>query len=240
MGDNNRSWMYDRVYSNSGGLKPSFVTGLDTFLHTCSTSADYINLGKIRCPCAKCKCKKYKTQDEVRDDEQGGDTWDENAARYQSMVVDAFPHQHAWMDDRPLTLPLQRRWYATELGRVPSQSEVFLRTHTRKKDHGQFVDEWSEQQIEQHKAEIKRLEDERAARIAAGEPAGPPIDKDEVWDRIAAGRKRGRVYGKGKVPKRPAPRLVDPEDALTCSGPDAREHITLLNRKIQQQAEAYK
>ncbi|MED6148719.1 hypothetical protein PIB30_055539 [Stylosanthes scabra] len=33
-------------------------------------------------------------------DEQGGDTWEENAARYQSMVVDAFPHQYAWMDDQ--------------------------------------------------------------------------------------------------------------------------------------------
>ncbi|MED6115567.1 hypothetical protein PIB30_091874, partial [Stylosanthes scabra] len=126
---------------------------------------------------------------------------------------------------------------ATELGRVPSQSEVFLRTHTRKKDRGQFVDERSEQQIEQHKAEIKHLEDELAARIAAGEPAGPPIDEDEVWDRIAGGRKRGRVYGKGKVPKRPVPRLVDPKDASTCSGPDVKEHITLLNREIQQQAE---
>ncbi|MED6219703.1 hypothetical protein PIB30_038276 [Stylosanthes scabra] len=36
-----------------------------------------------------------------RDDEQGGDTWDENSARYQSMVLDAFPHQYAWMDDQP-------------------------------------------------------------------------------------------------------------------------------------------
>ncbi|MED6115595.1 hypothetical protein PIB30_092153 [Stylosanthes scabra] len=81
---------------------------------------------------------------------------------------------------RPLTLPLQRRWFATELGSVPSQSEVFLRTHTRKKDRGQFVNERSEQQIEQYKAEIKRLEDERAARIAADELAGPPIDEDEV------------------------------------------------------------
>ncbi|MED6183990.1 hypothetical protein PIB30_043021 [Stylosanthes scabra] len=119
-------------------------------------------------------------------------------------------------------------------------SEVILRTHTRKNDRGQFVDERSKQQIEQHKAEIKRLEDERAARIVASDPAGPPRDEDEVWVRIAGGRKRGRVYEKGKVPKRPAPRLVDLEDASTCSGPDAREHITLMNREIQQQAETYK
>ncbi|MED6187708.1 hypothetical protein PIB30_064189 [Stylosanthes scabra] len=63
------------------------------------------------------------------------------------------------------TNPTAHRSVAIELGRIPSQSEVFLRTHTRKKDRGQFVNERSEQQIEQHKAEIKRLEDERAAHI---------------------------------------------------------------------------
>ncbi|MED6189788.1 hypothetical protein PIB30_099415 [Stylosanthes scabra] len=84
---------------------------------------------------------------------------------------------------------------------------------------------------ELHKAEMKHLEDE---------PAGPLIDEDEVWDKITNDQKKGQVYRKGKVPKRPAPRLVDPEDASTCSGPDARENITLMNREIQQQAEAYK
>ncbi|MED6217120.1 hypothetical protein PIB30_014782 [Stylosanthes scabra] len=70
-------------------------------------------------------------------------------------------------------------------------------------------------------------------------PPGPPIDEDEVWDRMAGGRKKGRIYNKGKVPKRPTPWLVDPEDASTCSGPDAREHITLLNLEIHQQAEQH-
>ncbi|MED6109147.1 hypothetical protein PIB30_030932 [Stylosanthes scabra] len=57
---------------------------------------------------------------------------------------------------------------------------------------------------------------------------------------MVGGRKKGRIYGKGKVPKRPAPRLVDREDASTCSGPDANEHITLLNREIHQQAEQHR
>ncbi|MED6221600.1 hypothetical protein PIB30_056353 [Stylosanthes scabra] len=125
-----------------------------------------------------------------------------------------------------ITYPATAKKMAIELGREPTQSEVFVRTHTKKK-------------IRAHKAEMKRLEDECTARIAAGEPAGPPINEDEVWDRLAGGRKRGRIYRKGKVPKRPAPRLVDPEDASTCSGPDAREHITLLNREIHKQAEQY-
>ncbi|MED6164046.1 hypothetical protein PIB30_085896 [Stylosanthes scabra] len=125
------------------------------------------------------------------------------------------PHQ--WIPDdifrRYLDYWASADYQAAEIRCVPSQSEVFLWTYTRKKDRGQFVDEQSEQQIEQHKADVKYLEDERAARIATGEPAGPPIDKDE---------------------------LVDPEHASTCNGPDAREHITLLNMEIQQQAEAYK
>ncbi|MED6173282.1 hypothetical protein PIB30_057890 [Stylosanthes scabra] len=57
---------------------------------------------------------------------------------------------------------------ATKIGRDPTQSEVFLRTHTRKKDRGQFVDARFEQHMEAHKAEMKLLEDERTARIAIG------------------------------------------------------------------------
>ncbi|MED6225960.1 hypothetical protein PIB30_098634, partial [Stylosanthes scabra] len=59
-----------------------------------------------------------------------------------------------------ITYPATAKKMAAELGRVPSESEVFMWTHTRKKDRGQFVDERSEQQIEQHKAEIKRIDDE--------------------------------------------------------------------------------
>ncbi|MED6132706.1 hypothetical protein PIB30_021394 [Stylosanthes scabra] len=82
---------------------------------------------------------------------------------------------------------------------------------------------------ELQKTEMKRLEHERAVRIVAGEPAGPPINEDAVWDMIADGQKRGRVYGKGKVPTRPAPRQVDPdvchidelEDPTACEGVQA-------------------
>ncbi|MED6108981.1 hypothetical protein PIB30_029206 [Stylosanthes scabra] len=81
--------------------------------------------------------------------------------------------------------------HAIELGRPPTQSEVFVRTHTKKKDQGQFVDTRSEQFVEAVKVEVKRLEDERDARIAARLSPGPPIDEDEVWDCLAGGRKKG-------------------------------------------------
>ncbi|MED6196686.1 hypothetical protein PIB30_049686 [Stylosanthes scabra] len=103
-----------------------------------------------------------------------------------------------------ITYPATAKKMAIELGRPPTQSEVFVQTHTKKKKIREAV-----------KAEVKRLEDERDARIAAGLPPGPPINEDEVWDRMAGSRKKDRIYGKGKVPKRPAPRLVDPEDAST-------------------------
>ncbi|MED6127804.1 hypothetical protein PIB30_091647 [Stylosanthes scabra] len=87
---------------------------------------------------------------------------------------------------------------AIELGRPPTQSEVFVQTHTKKKDQGQYVDTRSEQFVAV-KDEVKRLEDERDARIAAGLPPGPPIDEDEVWDRMAGGRKKGRIFNKQKT-----------------------------------------
>ncbi|MED6155910.1 hypothetical protein PIB30_009973 [Stylosanthes scabra] len=127
------------------------------------------------------------------------------------------------MGIRPPIRPLQRIW-RQRLGAFPRRVGYFCDPTPRKRIG----------------AEMKRLENEHATHIAAGEPSGPPIDEDEVCERIAGGRRRGRIYGKGKVPKRPVPQLVDPEDTSTCSGLDVREHITLMNQEIQQQAEEYK
>ncbi|MED6151258.1 hypothetical protein PIB30_080806 [Stylosanthes scabra] len=57
--------------------------------------------------------------------------------------------------------------YPATLGRTPTQSEVFMRTHTKKKDRGQWVDRRAEDTNQQYEEEIKRLEEERAALIAA-------------------------------------------------------------------------
>ncbi|MED6172582.1 hypothetical protein PIB30_051403 [Stylosanthes scabra] len=48
MGHNNRDWMYDWVYPNRGGFKPSFVAGLAEFLNTCTTLEEYTSFGKVR------------------------------------------------------------------------------------------------------------------------------------------------------------------------------------------------
>ncbi|MED6186896.1 hypothetical protein PIB30_071054 [Stylosanthes scabra] len=74
---------------------------------------------------------------------------------------------------------------ALELGRTPTQSEVFARTHTRKEDrdvtgtnHILFQDAYD--------AELKRLQDERQAIIDAGDPddnntaSGPPDLREQV------------------------------------------------------------
>ncbi|MED6177122.1 hypothetical protein PIB30_094970 [Stylosanthes scabra] len=41
------SWMYDRVHTNRGGLKPSFINGLDEFLSHCMSLEEYIRFGKV-------------------------------------------------------------------------------------------------------------------------------------------------------------------------------------------------
>ena len=64
----NRSWMYDRVHMNRGGLKPSFLEGLNEFINVCERTDDFIRVGKVRCPCAKCKCTKFKSTDGVKHD----------------------------------------------------------------------------------------------------------------------------------------------------------------------------
>ncbi|MED6152991.1 hypothetical protein PIB30_097292, partial [Stylosanthes scabra] len=126
-----------------------------------------------------------------------------------------------------------------ELGRTPTHSEVFARTHTRKEDQ-LWVDKRSADVNEAFLAELKRLQAERQALMEAGCPEPPPIDEAALWTRFAGGRKTGRIYGMGVVPSHQYPPLFpDDEDADTASGPpDLRERVVLLNREISQQAEA--
>ncbi|MED6122556.1 hypothetical protein PIB30_040860 [Stylosanthes scabra] len=98
-----------------------------------------------------------------------------------------------------------------ELGRPSTQSEVFTRTHTKKKDQRQWDDKRAEDTKQLYDEELKRFLEKRATLIATGCPE-PPISEDEVWVRIAGGRKKG-----GPV--------------------DVREQVTLLNEELTQQAE---
>ncbi|MED6207590.1 hypothetical protein PIB30_037110 [Stylosanthes scabra] len=72
-----------------------------------------------------------------------------------------------------------------ELGRTPTQSEVFARTHTRKEDWS-WVDKRSEDVNDVFIAELKRLQEERQAIIDAGDPedddtaSGPPDLREQV------------------------------------------------------------
>ncbi|MED6173456.1 hypothetical protein PIB30_059633 [Stylosanthes scabra] len=110
------------------------------------------------------------------------------------------------------TYEATRERMAMELGRTPTQSEVFVRTYTRKEDR-LWVAKRSEDANDASLEELKMLQKERHAII------------DAVWTRIAG------VY----------PRLFgDPDDDDTASSPpDLREQVTLLNRDISQQAEAH-
>ncbi|MED6154619.1 hypothetical protein PIB30_114340, partial [Stylosanthes scabra] len=99
-----------------------------------------------------------------------------------------------------------------ELGRTPTHSEVFARTHTRKEDRS-WVDKRAEDVNEAFLAELNRLQAERQALIEAGCPEPPPIDEGALLTRFAGGRKRGRIYGMGVVPSHQHPPLFpDDED----------------------------
>jgi len=54
----NRTWMYDRCYTGRGGLKESFVNGVEEFSIKACQQQTYLNENKLRCPCNKCHCTK--------------------------------------------------------------------------------------------------------------------------------------------------------------------------------------
>ena len=49
-----RSWMYDRLYPQRGGLKPRFVSGVQEFINHASLLPQFLNEETIRCPCIRC------------------------------------------------------------------------------------------------------------------------------------------------------------------------------------------
>ncbi|MED6140652.1 hypothetical protein PIB30_095339 [Stylosanthes scabra] len=128
------------------------------------------------------------------------------------------------------------------MGRTPSFSEVFERTHTRKKDRP-WVNKSSHDCKEAFEAEKNRLQAERQAIIDAGCPEPSTIDDEAIWLRIFGNRKKGRIYGKGVVPAYSVPHIIgDVDDDDTASGPpDVREQLSQqakVNRRRFAQVEA--
>ncbi|MED6152402.1 hypothetical protein PIB30_091742 [Stylosanthes scabra] len=124
----------------------------------------------------------------------------------------------------------------SQLGRSPTQSEIFERTHTRKEDRNKWVDRRSlETDQILYKENLQKAEEERSTLISQSITDVPPVNGEEVWSRTVGGRKRGCVYGVGRVSAHPTPPLTDGEisdDISTASGPDLREQITRLNREL--------
>ncbi|MED6196194.1 hypothetical protein PIB30_045086 [Stylosanthes scabra] len=79
-----------------------------------------------------------------------------------------------------ISYPATAEKMTQELGRTPTQSEVFTRTHTKKKDRGQWVDKHAVDENQEYEDEIKWVKEQRAELISAGCPELPPIDYDAV------------------------------------------------------------
>ena len=60
-----RSWMYHRFNSN-GHMTEEFVNGVESFLNFAFSQNQIVSQNKIRCPCSKCKNKKFFDRDEVK------------------------------------------------------------------------------------------------------------------------------------------------------------------------------
>ncbi|MED6115428.1 hypothetical protein PIB30_090428 [Stylosanthes scabra] len=128
----------------------------------------------------------------------------------------------------------------SELGRPPTQSEIFERTHTRKEDRSKWVDHRSQETDILFKENLQKAEEERSVLISQGITDHLPVSEEEVWSKTVGGRKRGRIYGVGLVSAHPMPSLIDGEtsdDISTASGPNLREQITRLNRELTRQFE---
>ena len=49
-----------------GGIKPQFNERVEEFITACGQTEQCIREGKIRCSCAKCKCKRFLDIESIR------------------------------------------------------------------------------------------------------------------------------------------------------------------------------
>ena len=61
-----RKWMYRRLNAGKKGYTDEFLFGVEQFITFACHQEMFIREGVIRCPCLKCKNRKYLNPDEVR------------------------------------------------------------------------------------------------------------------------------------------------------------------------------
>ena len=58
--------MYDRLHLRQVGIKSEFYMGVEEFVDVTCQSQPFSNEGKVRCPCARCGCRKYLDIETIR------------------------------------------------------------------------------------------------------------------------------------------------------------------------------
>lgn len=64
--DLDRSWMYDRNFPGRKGLKQRFANKVEDFLNFARVQKIVQDEGGMRCPCCLCRCRRFKSEDEIR------------------------------------------------------------------------------------------------------------------------------------------------------------------------------
>ncbi|PHU08781.1 hypothetical protein BC332_20641 [Capsicum chinense] len=65
MENEDRTWMYNRLYPNRAGLRDEYKYGVAGFIAKAMTLNDFLTKGMVRCPCWNCKCCKLLSPDVV-------------------------------------------------------------------------------------------------------------------------------------------------------------------------------
>ncbi|PHT34076.1 hypothetical protein CQW23_25876 [Capsicum baccatum] len=65
MENEDRIWMYNRLYPNRAGLREEYKAGVAEFNYKAMTLNEFLIEAKIRCPCWNCKCCKLLSPDAI-------------------------------------------------------------------------------------------------------------------------------------------------------------------------------
>ncbi|XP_065860764.1 uncharacterized protein [Euphorbia lathyris] len=119
------------------------------------------------------------------------------------------------------------RRIAIELGREPTLHEIFVKTHTLKKDSQTFVDDKARQVNE-------RVVALRQQRLDAQDDNEEELDESQVFIEAAAGKRKDRIYGIGSVAC-----LYSDISGATSVPPPSAEYTAQLEQEVGDLKEKY-
>lgn len=186
-----RSWMYRRLMG--GRLNPEYIVGVRRFINFSYSIDKNVSMGKIRCPCVRCKNQKFLKEDDVckhlltRGFLPSYENWTVHGEPYVADLISAGPSSVG------SNCVVNDEGDANSYRKEPTWDDDFSDLQQSAKESGIYVDNKSKTVVENYQKKTI-TKDETDQEIH-------PSFNGAAWRVASKGVTKVRVYGASRMPK---------------------------------------